>query len=89
LFSVNKSLPNPDTLNLHDTELQSHFQEFDAAQCLGKNIGELAVGSNVLNVHLAFPNLLTNEVKASIDVLTSLVMDWVLAQLNRRHVVHA
>ena len=72
----------------HDAELQSHLREFDTAQRLGQNVSRLSIGAHMINVHLAVLNALTNEMKASVDVLTPLVMHWILAELDCRLVVH-
>jgi hypothetical protein len=54
---------------LHDAELLPHLDELDTAQRLGENVGKMAVGTDVIDLHLAIFNTLTNEVVLHVNVL--------------------
>lgn len=74
---------------LHDAELQSHLDELDTAQRLGENVSKLAIGTDVIDHHLAFFNLVAEEMISDVDMLAPVVVHRVLAQRNRGHVVNA
>jgi hypothetical protein len=46
---------------------------------LGENVSQLIVSGDVVDIDLAFLNTLTNEMITHLDVLASLMKNWILA----------
>ena len=65
----------PLNLHLDDTQLLPHLNETSSSQCLGQNVSQLAVSSDMIDVNFAFFNALANVVKLDVNVLATIMVD--------------
>ena len=78
---------SPSNLHLDDTEFHPHLDETSPSQSLGQNVRQLLIGSDMIDVNLVFFDAETDVVKLDVDVLTSIMVNWVFAEGDRRFVV--
>ena len=75
-------------LYFNHAELLSHLHELDTTKGFCQDVGELVIGTHVLNVDHAVLNTFTNKMIPRVDVLTAVVVHRILAQRDRRLVIH-
>lgn len=75
-------------LHFHHAKLLPQLPELDTTKGFCQDVGELTVSAHVLNINLAVLNTFTNEVVPRVDVFVAVVVHRVLAQHDRRHVIH-
>ena len=75
-------------LYFNHAELPSHLHELDTTKSFCQDVGELIDSTHVLNVNHAVLNTFTNKMIPRVDVFAAVVVHWILAQRDRRLVIH-
>ena len=69
-------------MHLHYAQCLPHLQKPHPSQSLGEYISELVFSPDMIYLHLALLNALTNKMELSINVFASIMMHWILTQGN-------
>ena len=84
----NNSPPNLVAVEVDDANSFSQILKLNATKCLGQNICELVFCADVLDRDSSILNAVPDVVVPRVDVLATVMVHWILAQLDRRLIVH-
>src|SRR5579859_6957399 len=75
-------------LDFHHADHAPKLHEPEAPKRLGEDVSELPPGLDELDDDLSSVDAVSKEVELHVDMLASVMEDWILRQRDRRLVIH-
>ena len=81
------SLPHRRSRRLVDVQIAAEIQEHCGRKTLRKDVSKLESGGDVQNTHITEGDALSDEVEINLDMLRTLMLNWIRGEINHTDIV--
>ena len=81
------SLPHRRSCRLVDVQIAVEIQEHYGRKTLREDVSKLESGGDVQNTHITEGDALSDEVEINLDMLRTLMLNWVRGEINHTDIV--